>query len=265
MDVTFCLMTCGEETELDCLGAIHFEKELGAFRYQEVRNLSPASVALNAMFDQCETRFLVPLDADMVLYLGYWDRIRDKIQQHQDKNDWHSILFPLWDVFTQRKILALKVFNMGAMKEIKYPDDACPDILHYRMLEQAGLKCWNYFDEDPIGDHIIRGKYFCYAKYRDLYMVHRVHPQYALDSHFQGGRNIKEKSRNHADFFRQRLELTGNEDYLYAFAGMVEGLTAPIKCTSKDLSDREMRVSIDEVEEIYQDWYSKNKSDRIFI
>jgi hypothetical protein len=174
-DLTVCLMTCGEVTEPDCLEAIrswtHCEPWHRPFTFQEVRGLTPASTALNQMFSQCQTQYLVPLDADMIVYPTFLSRVENALKNASEDDKWHTILFPLWDTLTLEKIYALKVFNMKAMRSIPYKDDPCPDIQHYKDMTSAGLHSIDLFHEDPIGDHVVKGNFYCYAKYRDLYLT----------------------------------------------------------------------------------------------
>ena len=46
-DITVCLMTCGEETESECLKAIEHWRD--KVEFQEVRNVTPQIKALNQM------------------------------------------------------------------------------------------------------------------------------------------------------------------------------------------------------------------------
>lgn len=257
---TFCLMTCDEVTEVDCIKAVSGELANGSICYQEVRNVTPAYRALNQMITQCNTHYLVPLDADMVLYPGFLERI---LRVVRCGSDWHSALFPLWDTLTKEKIYALKVFNMDTMGQILYKDDRCPDILHYNDMTAAKLRSIDLYHESPIGDHVVRGPFFCYAKYRDLYMVHRTHPQSIMEHYFKGGSDIKQRALNHYNFFDSQLEETGNQDYEYCIAGMVDGLTSPLDYGSKDLSDRNMRVVDGRVE--FESWLTSYKGDCIFL
>lgn len=266
---TFCLMTCGEETEAECVSVI--KGWLDHIVFQEVRNITPAYKALNQMFDQCETRFLTPLDADMILHADALERMREKIDVLQDDNKWHTILFPLWDTLTQEKIYALKIFNMDAMRSIPYKDDPCPDIQHFKDLTAAGLRSIDFYHEEPIGKHVVQGKFFCYAKYRDLYLTARSRPRDILENHFKGGRTLRERARLHHAFFVDRYKETGNEDYLYCIGGMLEGLTATLTYKSKNLGDREMvyEYYIGQGEPIlsgaFNQWYETNRTHRVFV
>lgn len=256
-------MVCGEETERECVAAISGNIDK-FFRFYEVRGITPASKALNEMLTRCDTDYLVPLDADMILYPGYEARLRGKIEENRHRKGWHSILFPLWDTLTREKIMALKIFNMSEVRKFPYKDDPCPDILHYREFTDGKLEAVDCIAEDPIGDHVVRGNYYCYAKYRDLYNVHRVHPHAVLPSHFKGGNNIKERAENHRKFFAKMHSETGNEDYRYCLAGMADGLTSPKKIASKNLKEP-MRIPIEDADRIFEQWHRDCKVGRIFL
>lgn len=260
--LTVCLMTCGEETEAECLEAVSSWKDNVIF--QEVRNVTPAVSALNQMFSQCETDYLIPLDADMVLNRRAYSRIEDALNIASMNKDWHTILFPLWDTLTEEKIYALKVFNMKAMRNIPYKDDPCPDIQHYKDLTAAGLRSFDLYHEPPIGKHVVRGNYFCYAKYRDLYMTARSRPRDLMESHFKGGSSFRQRAWNHYEYFMDQHCSGMGEHYLYCVGGMVEGIKTPLNFKSKDLSDRTMRYADDPVKH-FEEWYFKDKTHRIFV
>ena len=96
-------MSCGELSETRCLESIQpFRDQI---EFAEVRNVFPQIKALNQMIELVQTEYFVPLDADMVLYPDAWDRISNAWRKHWRNSMWHSILFPLWDTLTQRKIL----------------------------------------------------------------------------------------------------------------------------------------------------------------
>ncbi len=155
--------------------------------------------------------------------------------------------------------MALKVFKTYVVKSIPYKDDPCPDIQHYKDLTAAGYTTVDLMHEEPIGDHVVRGNFFCYAKYRDLYTVLRTYPRNVLESHFKGGTDIRSRAYNHFRFFKSRHDETGNDDYLYCIAGMAEGLTCPLTHKSKDLNDTEMRVPVGEGTGKLLAWYSRQK------
>lgn len=255
-------MSCGELTETSCLEAIN--PFMGNFIFQEVRNITPASKALNLMFAQCKTRFLIPLDADMIVNNSFLDRVEKNISKYESKNNWHTILFPLWDTLTQEKIYALKIFNMGCMRHIPYMDDPCPDIRHFKDMTSAGLESIDLYKEDPIGDHVVSGNYFCYAKYRDLYRTLRSYPKNLLDSHFKGGKTLKDKAYKHYLFFMEQYNNGHGEHYLHCIGGMLEGITCELNHKSKDLSEKTMKYP-QEQPESFLEWYRNDRSGRIFV
>ena len=259
-ELTLCLMTCGEKTESECLSAI--KEWSDKITFIEVRNVFPQIKALNQMIDQVETDFFIPLDADIVLKHNAYSRIRNAIHKWKYDSDWHSILFPLWDTLTERKILALKILRTSIMKEIPFEESATPDVLHYRRLTDAGYKCiHDYLEEPPIGEHIIRGHHYCYHKYRDVYMTYRSH-NFEWDSGaFFGGKDLKSRAKAHYDFFITKWILTSNDDYLSCIAGMMDGLTAELENKSKTLDNKEYRFSNESAAAEFLKWHSTFKFD----
>lgn len=253
-EITFCLMTCGEETESECLEAIAPWKE--KITFQEVRNISPQIKALNQMLLQCQTEWLIPLDSDIVLYEDALDRIVRAIEKFQHDANWHTILFKLYDTLTETEILALKILRAKIMKIHPFAETATPDVEHFHRLTAAGYTCIDQLlVKNPIGKHIVRGKHFCYHKYRDVYQTLRTHG-YEWDSNvFNGGNTILEKSKAHYDFFLKKYLETDNEDYLWCIAGMTDGLTSDQENKSKDLSSVEYRYDRISILDAYLSWY----------
>lgn len=246
--ITFCLMYCGEETLNECLKSIEpFKKDIV---WQEVCNVTPQTKALNQMLTQVNTEYLVPLDADMILNQNSFDRILNAIKLHENNKNWHSILFPLWDTFTDRKILALKVLRMDIIKNFLFKESRTPDIIHFHDLKNAGYVAIT--EDEPIGFHVVKGKYFSYMKYKDVYQTYRQHKWEWDSGVFFGGKTLQEKVRNHFDFFIYNSIIKKSDDYLWALAGMMDGLTSPLNGQSKDLSDS---IKIDKSQAI--DFYLK--------
>ena len=231
--ITFCLMTCGEETEQLCLRAIAPYKD--KIVLQEVRNVFPQVVALNQMLSQCKTEYLVPLDADMILNSDSLTRIEQAINQIGAEH--HSILFSLFDTLTQKKIMALKVLRMSIMKNFPFNEVSTPDVEHFSRLKEAGYCALDLTSEEPIGTHNVQGFKFCYSKYKDVYQTLRTYGKSWDSAVFMGGETIMEKSKKHFEFFEFNWIMTGNEDYLYCIAGMLDGLTCPLENKSKTLEE----------------------------
>lgn len=251
--ITFCLMTCGEKTERECLAAIKPFRDRIVF--QEVRNVCPQITALNMMLDQVQTDFLVPLDADMVLNKDAFTRISAAIDFHYHDPNWHSILFKLHDTLTQADILALKVLRTSIVKQVPFKDSPTPDVEHYSTLTSMGYTCIErYLNKPPIGRHIVRGAHFCYHKYLDVYRTLRTYQREWDRAVFKGGATLLEKSKCHYDYFLYRWLTTGNQDYLWCIAGMSDGLNGEFKKTSKSLAEQPITTA-DKAVESYLDWY----------
>ncbi len=255
--ITFCLLTCGEETESDCLKAIKSFRDKIVF--QEVRNVFPQLKALNQMIEQCHTEYLVPLDSDIILNNDAFDRIEKSLVEHQNDAIWHSILFPLFDTLTEEKILALKVMRTKILKRFPFMESPTPDIEHYDRLKFAGFTAiTTYLDEDPIGNHVVKGMWFCYNKYKDIYLTLRSYNWTWDQNAFKGGNTLKEKAKKHFDYFFEKWVVTNNDDYLYCIAGMADGLTMDLEYKSKNLKKKKLRVKKKEAIEVFFKWFLKD-------
>lgn len=257
-DITFVMMTCGELAEKDCLAAIQpFRDQISFF---EVRNVFPQIKALRQMVDGVQTEYFVALDSDMVLFPDAWDRINNALRHHYRNESWHSILFPLWDTLTERKILALKVMRSKAMKQVLFEESATPDVSHYQALTDAGWTCiHDYLRTRPIGEHRVAGKHFCYFKYRDVYQTYKSH-NFEWDSGaFMGGDTLRERAKAHYDFFVYKYLTTDNKDYLHCIAGMMDGILSPVEHKSKNLKDREYKVPTDLAIHEFYHWYMRDE------
>ena len=252
--VTFCMTVCGEQTEQDCLKAIKSCRN--QFVFQEVRNVSPQIKALNQMLTQCETEYLVPLDADMILHEGFAERISKAVDEMDDDSMCHSTLFSLWDTLTDQKIYALKLLRTSIMQENLFSETCTPDVEHYTRLQSQGYHTINLFDESSIGNHVVKGPYFCHQKYRDVYQTMRSHQRVWCNG-VAKGESIRECAFNHYHFFINKYKKTQDEDYLSCIAGMVDGITSELEHKSKSL-DRPMKP-MHEVDKLFLTWYLKNE------
>jgi len=253
--LTLCLMTCGEETEQECLAAIKpFRDEI---EFQEVRNVYPQIKALNQMLDQVETEYLIPLDSDIILNENAFERIMTAIDKYAQDLNWHSILFKLYDTLSEKEILALKILRTKIMKLHPFREGATPDVEHFRRLTDEGYTCiTNLLVKNPIGRHVVRGKHFCYYKYRDVYQTLRVHGWEWDSAVFMGGKTLMERSKKHYNYFIMKYLFTGNDDYLWCIAGMVDGITSPIENKSKTLDNPTYIVEHKaEIIDAYFRWY----------
>lgn len=258
-DLTLVLMTCGELTEKSCINAVlPFRRHIAV---KTVRNVYPQIKALNKMIDLVETDYFIPLDADIVLNRNAWVRISAALDKYRSDTYWHTILFPLWDTLTKRKILALKLMRTKVMKRNRFIDSPTPDIEHFQRLTSLGYMCvQDYLKEWPIGRHIVRGKRFCYHKLRDLYQTYQAHGWEWDKGAFLGGKDVYERAAAHFNFFMYRWVLTGKEDYLWCIAGMMDGILSPVEKKSKDLQQK-CTMSMEAGVHLFVDWYWKHASE----
>lgn len=255
-DISFCLMTCGEETEQECLQAIQsFRNDI---TFIEVRNVRPQVKALNQMIQQATTPYLVPLDADIILNPDALNRLQQAIVNFSYDASWHTILFPLFDTLTEQRILALKLFRTEIIKKNPFRDVPTPDVEHYQRLKELGYKCIDYYlPTIPIGNHVVRGPKFSYHKYRDVYQTLRTYDREWDPGVFLGGTTLKEKSKKHFDYFLYKFVMTKNRDYLYCIAGMLHGICGSLGNGSKSIEEG-FEVDITPILDEYWGWYARN-------
>ena len=255
-DITFVLMTCGELTEKECLAAI--KPFRGEIEFKEVRNVYPQIKALNQMIECVETEYFIPLDADIILNRDTWPKIRTALNKHRHDPNWHSILFPLWDTLTERRILALKLLRTSIAKEYMFKESATPDVEHFKRLTDAGYACIDrYLKLEPVGKHVVKGKKFCYHKYRDVYQTYKSHGWEWDSGAFLGGKTITQRANAHFQYFLAKWVITNNKDYLWCIAGMMDGILSLTENKSKDLSEKP-EFTIEEGIHLYMDWYLKH-------
>jgi hypothetical protein len=253
-ELSLVLMTCGEKSEEDCVAAIEpFRDEV---EFIEIRNVFPQIKALNKMIDSVQTEYFIPLDADMVLDHDAWPRIKNAINKNAHDNNWHSILFQLYDTLTEKNILALKILRTKIMKELPFVDSPTPDVEHYKRLTDAGYTCIDeYLKQRPIGKHVIKGKKFCYYKFKDVYQTYRAH-NFEWDSGvFMGGNDLRTHAKSHYDFFLYKWIMTGDKDYLHCLAGMMDGILFPLENKSKSLEKADYRIESQWAFEAFMAWY----------
>lgn len=257
-DFTFVMLSCGELTEKASFDAIL--PFLNQIEFKVIRNVFPQVKALNQMIQSVNTEFFVALDADMILYKDAWLRITDAHQKHAPQKDWHTILFPLWDTLTEQRILALKVMRTSIFKENLFLDSPTPDVEHYQRLSSLGYTSVNdYLDEPAIGNHVVKGRHFCYHKYFDVYQTVRKHKNFVWDGGvFKGGESIFEKARFHFEYFYKKWLLSREPDYLNCIAGIYDGLTNELRDKSKDLSEQEVGTPEDRAVEMFLSWMKRN-------
>lgn len=253
--ITIVMATCGEETESECLGAI--EHWLDKVELKVIRNVTPQIKMLNQMLIQANTEYLIPLDSDMILNYDAYDRICRAIDKFSHDANWHSILFKLFDTLTEKEILALKILKTQIVKTHIFNETATPDVEHFARLTSLGYKCIDQLlVKNPIGKHVVKGKRFCYSKYRDVYQTLRVYGWEWDVGVFMGGQTILEKSKAHFDYFFKKYIQTNNDDYLWCIAGMTDGLISPLENKSKNLLDVNYKFKKQEVLDNYFAWYS---------
>jgi len=204
-DLTAVLITCGEDTEPECLRA------LGDVPLVEVRGVQPQAAASNLALRSCPTALMLQLDSDMVLYPGWRQRVAQRYWRHHQDPTWYQILWWLWDPLFERRILALKLVRPGLVPP--YRDVRVPDIEHFERMRRLPARHIIPPEGEPIGEHLVRGPRRCYLKLKDdLLSVRRYHPAAA-----------RARAAELWQFFQAKYRRTPAEDLVWCLAGLLEG------------------------------------------
>jgi len=119
---TAFLLTCGEPTTekaLECL-----MKQSANILIKTIRNVAPASRALQQMLDECETEFCVQVDADMLLNPDAIGRLGSAMQCGDVSNQSTTAMVCgcLWGDFERRPIGHVKLFRVSEAKKVGFRD-----------------------------------------------------------------------------------------------------------------------------------------------
>lgn len=87
------------------------------FSIKEVKNVCPMSMAFNSMLDQCDTKYFIQLDEDMILDHGAVEHMYNSIKK-SDKNT-ATVMFKLHDHHLNELVYGVRISKADIIK--KYP------------------------------------------------------------------------------------------------------------------------------------------------
>lgn len=174
-ELTFCLISSGELTSQDCYDQIEPYLKKKNFKFQEVTNVAPQYTAFNQMIKQCNTEFLIPLDADMLLKRNAINQVTHTIKNWKDLENWHTILFPVYDTQFEITGRSLKVFRTEILSEVPFKDVRFMDNQHWIDLQSKGYTAIDLTEGIPIADHVVKGEYFSYMRAKNHVIGAKTH------------------------------------------------------------------------------------------
>jgi hypothetical protein len=252
--VTICIGTIGSPTFKKCKNRIYnlFSDHPAVDKIVIIENKSPQSAWLNEMRMACsDTEWCLQVDEDMYLYPKSLDEL---ISLYRRKSlGGTSILNAsslLYDLFLERKIGSLKLWNSEALQKLEFRDVLGGDRDYAKRAAELGYK--NVETRLVLGDHdSAPTAAIAFSKYHEY--IQKI-------KKFSGEKKAK-------DFvlFLEKKYKKNKKNYINkkAYDGAKNGFIKPVKNVSKRKlkNNNELNNSIDDIRKIT----SKKKSEDFLI
>jgi hypothetical protein len=135
-DLTVFVLDSGELSVPECRKHLLYQKSL--FYLHQIYNKKPIGAAFNAMVRNCNTRYYVQVDADMLLKPHAIQYLHNKIKL--TSHDTAFFCGWLWGDAEKQPIQGVKIFRHRIIKNVPYGDDYTYDFKYNKKLIDAGFK-----------------------------------------------------------------------------------------------------------------------------
>lgn len=220
-EVTVFVTTIGAEDFPYCMDAL--ARQDCHFRIRVISNVAPMDAAFQRMINECQTKYYVQVDEDMILYSDAVRKLYDAICAADPQTAvW---FFGLHDVFTGLCLTGVKIYRHEIVREFPYQsvDYSC-EVGHNERLKAVGYKIQGRYPGlhgNPRGES-------CVGDLNAHWTPWSVFEKYATDM------TKLLRQPNHQGWMRclpemilNKLLKEPNEINLAAFLGCVVGLTVP--------------------------------------
>jgi len=237
-NLTVFLITSGVDLNYeDCLDALN--QQTVKFTLKIIKNISPMSAAFQKMLNQCETKFYIECDSDMILYPTAIETMYNSIQDETDSSVFKC--FQLLDIHLNFKIYGIKIYKYNIFKN--YPYNLKHPSSEMEQLERIQKDGYN-INNDSNGCCIIEQ---CIGKHS---------PKWTNESIFERYYNLMEKFK----IYRYRwlkdvpqmlfniFKKNPNILNLYAIAGMLASINSN-KIIKEEKNIRKKRFEYKRLEE----------------
>ena len=145
-DLEVCIMHCNERVVSLCKSALK-RQTLQPARIFEVQNISPLSAAYNEYYRLMKLKYVVKLDADVLLYPNALEKLYKAFSVMDHKEHYCMIGF-VKDVIAGRSSGVRITHNSPQLRVISLPDKiACDRLEKWVMREMYGRHCAHIEDE----------------------------------------------------------------------------------------------------------------------
>lgn len=225
-NLTVFVITVGNVNYPECVRALEAQSCL--FRLCIIKDVYPLDAAFQQMILQCDTRYYIQVDEDMVLRPTAVKTMYDEIVAQ----DAAFVAFPLYDPHLDMVISGIKIYDFDVFKLFPYDRRSIS-------CEKEQLDRVNWYG---------RGQNKCICKPLELGLVVGDHsPRWEPYKIYQRYRNLTEKRRflpwimwvdELLPKFLKRFKEDPSELNFYALAGVISGLTSPDDSLLGERDDR---------------------------
>jgi len=116
-EVTVFVISCGENPNyLDCIGSLNNQNSY--FKIKYIKNISPMAKAFQKMIDECDTKYYVQVDEDMILEKNAIETLYNSIKLEGNKVS--KVCYMLKDHHLSFDIYGIKIYNHSIMRGYPY-------------------------------------------------------------------------------------------------------------------------------------------------
>lgn len=226
IDTRVFLISAGESTVAAVRGVLLAgEGRDRSWSVAEIEGVSPMDAAFNAMLEQADLGYHVQVDADMELRPEAVRTLRDAIHTAPD-NVW-QIAFPLWDTLFRRPIQGVKIYRSEVARRFPYRPVRHCEVDQLDRARAAGFRAESRkavaeHDEVILGRHLVEDDRTAFWNCLDRAMRWKWLEERGVEHNWMGW------ILPYFHLFLERYVTERDSRFLYAWAGLVTGVSQPI-------------------------------------
>lgn len=229
LDVTVFLISCGEPDYEASKRALMGQDV--DFVLKEIRDVTPMSSAFQKMLDECETKWFVQVDADMILSPCAVREMHETAESAtEDSEKIGFFVFPILDSHLGFNIQGVKIYRHDVMVNFPYRDVYSCEVDQIQRMQSAGFK------------HLAIQPELLLKRTSGFPVMGTHSPTWTPDRIFNRYKRLMQKHRRFGyewvrdlpkEFLSRALN-TRDETEIWAFLGAVTGLTGGLDADQED-------------------------------